>query len=334
MRLVLKGLLAGTAVCGLISGTAAFALKADAGRSVPAIDVALEGRPHDFLFGLSFEGAKGVAVGSHGALFTTEDGGDNWARSGTTLPQTAFLTVKTKSGRCIAAGQQGAIVRSTDCANWEVVPPVSDARLFSVDVNRSGLAVTVGEFGTVLISQDWGKTWQALSLDWLTLTDQTAEPHLYSVHVGDDGSVIIGGEFELILKSDSGGQQWHVQHKGKRSVFGIAVSPGGKMIAVGQEGLILSSADRGTTWMEVPSGTKAILTGVWIGADERKVVAVGVRAMLFSNDGGNSFAATTADAAIEGLHSSVFGQRTASGEDIAYVAGGSGRILRVNMSKQ
>jgi photosystem II stability/assembly factor-like uncharacterized protein len=305
-------------------------LAAQGGLANEALDLQVlsKGKPHDFLYGVSFEGVNGVAVGDHGLLQSTADGGNTWNRLESPAPQRALLSIVRSNGRCLAGGQQGAILRSDDCVKWESVKAVTDARILGVHSNSKGEAYAVGGFGTILRSIDWGKTWQSVAIDWKVLLGTDAEPHLYAVQVAEDGAVTLTGEFELVLRSAGSAGRWEVLHKGERSLFGLFIGQKGRLFAVGQEGLILRSNDAGKTWAEINSGTKSVLTDVWASSDGASVIAVGVRTVLSSRDGGASFVADGSSEARSQIHSSVAGIEGQK-DGLAVVIGGAfGSILR------
>lgn len=304
-------------------------LSATNGFAKDALDLQVQskGKSHDFLFGMSFEGLNGVAVGDHGLLLSTADSGNSWRRLESPASQSALLSIVRSNGRCLAGGQQGAIFRSDDCIKWESVKAVTDARILGIHSNSKGEAYAVGGFGTVLRSLDWGKSWQSVVVDWKGLLGTDAEPHLYAVQVADDGSVTLTGEFELVLRLGSGGR-WEVLHKGERSLFGLFVGQKGRMFAVGQEGLILRSNDAGKTWAEVNSGTKSVLTDVWASNNGASVIAVGVRTVLLSRDGGAAFVADKSQMAHSQIHSSVVGIEGQKDGLVVVIGGASGSILR------
>lgn len=287
------------------------------------------GIPHDFLYGLSFEGKQGIAVGDHGLLMDTADGGGTWKRLDGLGSKEALFSVVRKSGKCMAAGQQGSIVRSDDCIKWVSVPPVTNARILSIQANSKGYSYAVGEFGALIKSSDWGASWNQLAVDWKSILGTEAEPHLYSVNVGEDGSVIVTGEFELIIRSTDGGLNWKVLHKGERSIFGIHVGENGRMLAVGQEGLILRSVDDGKSWTPIKSGTSSVLTDVWSSPDGQNAVAVGVRTVVTSTDNGLTFSPDVSKATTRGMHSAVKGVHGAEGARTVFIAGSAGEILRL-----
>ena len=287
------------------------------------------GIPHDFLYGLSFEGKHGIAVGDHGLLIDTADGGATWRKLDKPGVKDGLFSVVRKSGKCMAAGQQGSIIRSDDCIKWASVPPVTTARMLAIHANSKGSAYAVGEFGALLKSSDWGASWKQLAVDWKSILGTEAEPHLYSVNVGEDGSVIVTGEFELVIRSTDGGLNWGVLHKGERSIFGIHVGQNGRMLAVGQEGLILRSVNDGKSWTPIKSGTSAVLTDVWSSQDGQSVVAVGVRTVVTSSDSGLTFSSDVSNATTRGMHSAVKGVDGAEGARTVFIAGSAGEILKL-----
>lgn len=305
-------------------------LSAQGGFAKEALDLQVQsrGKPHDFLFGVSFEGGNGVAVGDHGLLLSTADSGTSWNRLESPASQSALLSIVRSNGRCLAGGQQGVILRSDDCIKWESVQAVTDSRILGIHANSKGEAYAVGGFGTVLRSLDWGKSWQTVVVDWKGLLGTDAEPHLYAVQVAEDGAVTLTGEFELVLRSAVAGGRWEVLHKGERSLFGLFVGQKGRMFAVGQEGLILRSNDAGKTWAEVNSGTKSVLTDVWASNNGTSVIAVGVRTVLVSRDGGAIFVADKSQKSHSLIHSSVAGVEGQKDGLVVVIGGASGSILR------
>ena len=288
----------------------------------------VRGTAHDMLYGLSIEGQHGVSVGDAGLVMETADGGASWTKQGKGPTDLGLFGVVRKQGKCIAGGQGGLILVSSDCKQWAVSPPVSKARILSVNVNGNGVAYAVGGFGAVLKSADWGKTWEPISIDWKPFTSEGAEPHLYDVQVADDGEVTLVGEFELILRSRDGGAKWTALHKGKRSLFGLKLLENGEAYAVGQEGLILKSTDRGTTWAEQESGTKSILTGIWAQPGGQAVVS-GIYTILYSENGGKTWRKDVSKLARMGSYQAVTGVEKVKGQLSAVLVGSGGTIISV-----
>jgi photosystem II stability/assembly factor-like uncharacterized protein len=191
----------------------------------PAPVVVRSGTAHEMLFDVAFDGERGLAVGAYGAILASDDGGVRWQVARAKDVSVALLGASIRNGRCLAVGQGGAMVVSDDCRQWQVLAPVTEARLMAVSLNRHQLAVAVGAFGTVLRSHDNGHHWEALSLDWMQLNPDGFEPHLYDVHVADDGLITLVGEAGLVLRS-ADGANWQVLHHGGPSLFGLSVAGG------------------------------------------------------------------------------------------------------------
>lgn len=287
------------------------------------------GTPHDALFGIAFDGARGVAVGAFGSVLASQDGGARWERQATPpLRGIALLAVAIQSGHCIAVGQMGTVLTSADCKTWQLSPAVTKSRLLGVAVNAQGVAYAVGGFGTILRSADWGKTWAVQEVDWKPFTTEGAEPHLYDVHVAKDGTPTIVGEFELILRANAGGTQWKTLHKGERSLFGMTVLDDGRAYTVGQSGAVLASTDGGATWRSLSSGTEAILTGIYAGP-KGQVLASGINTLLVSKDDGASWSQLTSKLAMNGRHQAL-GAGVSDGKSRVVVVGSGGSILEID----
>lgn len=313
----------------LIAGAAFGGSCASAAETSSVVPV-FRGSAHDFVFALSLEGRNGIAVGNHGLVVESADGGKTWARQEKLMTDAALFGVARKDGHCIAVGQSGAVFTSADCKQWQKSPAVTKGRILSVDVNSKGIGYAVGGFGTLLRTADWGKTWVPLTPDWKGLSDEAMEPHLYGVRVAEDGQVTVVGEFEAVIRSSDDGATWKVLHKGKRQLFGLQVLEGGEIYAVGQEGLILKSSDSGASWQEIQSGTKSVLTGVW--ADPQGMVVVsGIYTILYSDDRGRTWKKDPSPVAQLGWHQAVAaGDAGKDGRRNLTLAGAGGMILSVS----
>jgi len=141
------------------------------------LEIVQKGIPHDAIFGINIVGKNGYASGGAGYILETKDGGSTWAKmeSGT---QVSLLGIGIGGDHRIVVGQQGTVLIQKD-GKWVAGKSNSDKRLLNVDVNAAGLAVAVGEFGTILRSKDGGDTWEPKVLDWASYRDDGYEPHIY-----------------------------------------------------------------------------------------------------------------------------------------------------------
>lgn len=252
------------------------------------VEVLVQGTAHQALFAVDFEGANGLAVGAAGEVQSTSDSGKTWVAS--KLPtDLTLLSVHTDATRSLAVGQSGTVFLRAAGGEWEKIDAGTTKRLFSVSANATGLAAAAGEFGGLLLSEDGGRTWHTLTLDWAALgTEGGAEPHLYGVTVEADGSIMAVGEFGMILRSADRGRSWALASRATASLFAIEMREDGVGYAVGQDGYAVKTTDHGNTWLCIDLGSKAILTGVASSSDGRVSVSA-MREMLVSSNDGSSW---------------------------------------------
>lgn len=249
------------------------------------------GIPHDAIYDMELSGSKGIAVGAFGTILESDDAGASWKKveSGTDF---ALLGIAVAGDKRLIVGQRGTVLVGKPDGGWEPGNSGTESRLLQVGMNNVGLAIAVGEFGTVMRSRDAGKTWEKLTLDWASFREDGYEPHLYTSHVDDNGRVVIAGEFAYVIISADGGNTWVLATNGEKSIFGVHLLPDGSGFAVGQEGLVMKTADAGATWQILNANTNANLFGVWC-SKQGEVVATGQRALLRSSDNGATWRAST-----------------------------------------
>lgn len=300
------------------------------GPASSAPKVIRSGAAHDALFDLTFDGRQGIAVGAFSTLLGSDDGGASWTPVAVPSKTPVLLGAAIRAGHCLAVGQLGTILAADDCRQWRTVATVSNARLMAVSLNRRKQAYAVGAFGTVLRSTDGGNAWEPVAIDWTGIGEGGAEPHLYDVHVTEDGTVTIVGEFGVILRSTDG-LRWQVTHRGEQSLFGLSLAEDGTAYAVGQAGTVLSSADGGASWKTLPTGSAAILTGVW-GDGHGRIVASGINTILRSDDGGASWRRIDSRLVTQAWHQAVAAARRedeGGGAWRVMTAGAAGTLLEL-----
>lgn len=278
------------AVC-LLAMAAVAPVTAQEGGANQAIEVVRHGIPHDALYALEMSGEWGLAVGAFGLMLETNDGGGSW----NALPaktQLGLFGVSRAGDKQMVVGQMGFVMTREGDGEWEPKDSGFQQRLLNVDVNADGMAVTVGEFGFVAVSKDFGSSWNTVTLDWEQFNEEGYEPHLYDAEIQSDGTVLITGEFGLVLRSTDSGATFEAVAKGDQSVFDLHFAQDGSNsgYAVGQEGLVMKTIDNGLSWQRIDVDTNANLLGVWSGNGE--VVITGIRQMLRSSDDGASFSTT------------------------------------------
>lgn len=321
-------------VFGLVLGAPVAAQ--DPSDAEAAIEIIRQGIPHDALYALDMSGEWGLAVGNFGLMLETTDGGQSWKllEPVTTL---ALLGAATAGEHQVVVGQQGFAMTREQGGEWTIIDTGLTERLLNVDMNESGLAMAVGEFGFIGRSRDFGATWESITVDWAEHNEEGYEPHLYGSLVLEDGTIMITGEFGLILRSSDGGDSFTAVNRGEASVFDVVLARDGSNVgyAVGQEGLVLRTGDGGDSWQELDVDTNANLLGVWTGNGE--VVITGIRAMLRSSDDGATFTGTEDINVIRtwfqgvaaGVAETQTGEKGFLREQSVYTVGHRGTIARV-----
>lgn len=284
------------------------------------------GTVHQALFSIAVDGNNGVAVGAGGQVMETADGGNTWRQSAAKVGELSYLGVAINQGRAIAVGQQGQVIVREQGKTWTKATSGTDNRLLSVSVNATGVALTVGAFGTVLKSTDGGLNWEKISPEWINIMPQGEEPHLYVAHVDEKGVLTIAGEFGLILRSADGGATWKTLNKGEASVFAMHVRADGVGYAVGQAGAMLRTTDSGATWKALPTSSPAILLGVTSSADG-KVYITGMHDMLISADDGSTWSHATNPEVTTAWYQGITGTDTQ-----VLVVGNRGQIVKVKIN--
>lgn len=284
----------------------------------------VQGTVHQALFGVAFDGDRGVAVGAMGEIMESADSGKSWTAVSPRPTPLALLGVGVHGSRRIAVGQQGTILLSENAGPWTAMKSGSKERLLAVSVNEKGQAVAVGSFGTILVSGDGGHSWEPRTIDWSKILKDPVDPHLFDVIVGDNGAVTVVGEYGLILRSSDAGARWTATTNGEASLFGLELRPDGVGYAVGQEGTVLATRDGGARWTRLVTGSQAVLLSVSSAADGRVVIA-GMREMLQSSDNGATWKPRTD----QDFATAWYSQLAMPADGGLVMVGHSGRIVRL-----
>jgi|GEM_PF-2088209 len=144
---------------------------------------------------------------------------------------------------CVAVGETGAILQSSDGSVWAVVPSPVTVDLEAVAWSGAAF-VAVGAGGTVLRSRD-GSAWEAL--------DSATAAALHGVCAGPMGLLVAVGDSGTILTSTQG-ETWQAQESGTATPLRDVVWAGQGFVAVGGEdgvACVLTSAD-GRWWRADP----------------------------------------------------------------------------------
>ena len=187
----------------------------------------------DDLFAVSvIDDERVVAVGYHGSIYWTEDGGDTWHKAQTDTERLLYSVSMGDSKRGWAVGQSGTVLRTVDGGKtWKSQPNLKadeGSHLFGVHAIDGETAWAVGEWGSRIYTDDGGKTWVdhsiLITVDhpqfvWLSLANQEKvrngekvyeDVGLNNVYCRPAPSTRcwIVGEFGYIFYSDDRGATW------------------------------------------------------------------------------------------------------------------------------
>jgi photosystem II stability/assembly factor-like uncharacterized protein len=235
----------------------------------------------------------------------------------------------------LVVGQEGIILSREGNQPWQTRKSGTTERLLNVAMADSGLAMVVGGFGTLLRSNDFGRSWEALWPPWEEfIEDPGYEPHLYDVAIMPDGRILLAGEFGLILVSKDGGDTWERRNASDESIFGMTLLGNGQGLAVGQNGYMVRTLDGGENWTRVEVRSDANLLDVWL-SESGNAVAVGIRALLYSSDGGQNWMPSSSPAMTRSWYTTLASSTVNAAGDGAdavtrlFMAGQLGMIVKV-----
>lgn len=173
----------------------------------------------------------------------------------------------------------GSIKRSSDNGNtWNTVHNQKHT-LNSVYFANS-LAIAVGDYGTILISEDEGLTWQ-------NQKRKTSE-HLYSTFIQENNTYCVGNGGTIIYSTDKG-KNWECKEGIMRDDFRFITFTNSSIGFVGgTNGSIYRSDNSGKTWTTILSDTTFSFQNCYNG--NNLLIATGNEGALYiSSDNGNNW---------------------------------------------
>jgi photosystem II stability/assembly factor-like uncharacterized protein len=167
-------------------------------------------------------------------------------------------------------------------------PPVDPAfaNLNAITFVDAQHGVAVGVLGTVLATEDGGRTWQART--------SGIEAGLDSVHFADAQRGVAVGEKGTVLATEDGGRTWQARTSGTQAMLtSVHFANARHGLAVGNDGTVLATEDGGRSWQARTSGTWPLLMSVDF-TDARHGIAVGYGGtVLATEDAGRTWQART-----------------------------------------
>ncbi|WP_082702542.1 YCF48-related protein [Pseudacidovorax intermedius] len=277
--------------CAAQASAPALSAPAAAPALVPAVRVAHADRAT--MLASARAGDRIVAVGDHGVVLLSDDGGRSH-RQARSVPVDVALTavafVDAQHGW--AAGHWGVLLRTEDGGEtWQLQRSdvQHDRPLFALHFFDRQNGVAVGLWSLVLVTQDGGAHWQAVDLS-PPEGAKRADLNLYGLFADAQGRLYAPGERGMVLRSDDQGKSWRYLSSGYAGSFWTGTAtPGGALLVAGLRGSMYRSADMGQSWQRIETHTTASITALASAGD--RIIGVGLDGLLLiSRDDGRSFA--------------------------------------------
>lgn len=268
--------------------------RADAPSSEPVIAAAMPAADptRATMLASTLAGQRIVAVGDHGIVLLSDDGGRSH-RQAKSVPLDAALSSVTFVGERTgwAAGHWGAILRTDDGGEtWRAqrVDVRQDRPLFGIHFFDATHGVAVGLWSLVLVTEDGGATWQTVEMP-APEGAKKADLNLLGLFADPGGRLFAAAERGMVLRSDDRGHHWAYLPTGYTGSFWTGlVAADGSLLAAGLRGSLYRSVDDGRSWSRVATQSKSSITALArVGHD---IVGAGLEGLVLrSVDDGATF---------------------------------------------
>jgi photosystem II stability/assembly factor-like uncharacterized protein len=277
-------------IAAALSGPAVQAQQLSGPRAVPAVAAAHAGSAT--MLGVARAGKRIVAVGDHGVVLLSDDGGHAWRQAkavpvDSTLNAVSFVDAQ----QGWAVGHAGVVLATRDGGDsWILQRRAAheDRPLFALHMFDAQHGVAVGLWSLVLVTADGGASWNAVTLPKPDGA-RKADLNLFGLFTDGKGRLFAAAERGMLLRSDDRGRHWSYLASGYKGSFwtGLATNDGA-LLAAGLRGSLYRSSDDGQSWTRVETRSKSSITALAQVAGE--IVGVGLDGLVLrSRDGGASF---------------------------------------------
>lgn len=300
----------------------------------PAIQIEAPGGV--FLLAVVLVETRLIAVGEHGVILYSDDGGNSWRQA--RVPVNVTLTCVGFASRLVgwAAGHFGVILNTIDGgkswrlqlngieandltmaaaqASTEQNDPSPAAPLalrranvfmesgpskpfLSLLVLDSKRVLVVGAYRMAFLSDDGGKTWA----DWSLRIYDKLSHNLYAAR-RFGSNIFVVGESGLVFRStDDAATFPQIASPSPVTLFGILQGDQGAIITYGVAGNCYRTIDNGQTWLPINFGTGDNLTAGIKLASGGLLIGSETGSLFISKDNGLTFAAVSG-----GLQTAIF----------------------------
>ncbi len=222
----------------------------------------------------------GWITGHDGVVLHSADSGAHWVKQ-LDGRMTARLLTKHFEALVAKGDSQAKTLLAAVQQNYAVGP---EQALLGVSFKDERNGWVCGSFGTLLATQDGGKTWQS----GMERIDNARLLHLNAI-VQIGGGLFIASEQGTVFRLDAQGQRFAAQATGYAGSFFGFVGRGADVIAYGLRGTAFRSRDAGATWHKLGLGVSAGLNGGAVFDDGTLALVSQDGRVLLSSDRGDSF---------------------------------------------
>ncbi len=175
----------------------------------------------------------------------------------------------------------GMPLRAQPLGSWERVVHRTEFTLWDVAFADSLRGSIVGDYGVIMRTTAGGNSWtQQLSSDQFAFRN---------IHYFDDSTGVAAGFRGTFHRTTDAGASWtRIPLPDDRTYPGMAVV-GGTVWLSGEEGRILKSTDRGSTWTTLESGVDVMLGSISFADAHHGWCASVQRTLLHTSDGGTTW---------------------------------------------
>ncbi len=222
----------------------------------------------------------GIAVGHDSVILASRDGGETWTQQFSAPAEKRPLldVLFVKKDFAVAVGAYGAYYDSTDGGNtWNARKITTDDKHFNAIIELGeGHLLIFGEAGTLLSSNDWGKTWVPLASPY--------KGSFFGALVTESGAVVAFGLRGRIYRSTDKGRSWkQVDNPSTAALIGGEKLPDGSLVLAGAAGTALVSRDQGLSFVPITTSTTRAFAKPILGAQDKLLLLgeAGAREVAF-----------------------------------------------------
>lgn len=213
------------------------------------------------LTAVAIKGHRRVIAGQVGEIFF-DDGTGKWQKANSGTKERVLGVAINANGVALAVGSFGLFIRSGDGgrtwehlnANWDPLfaeaPDLGEGfqpQLYGVQINDEGIGIAVGEFETIIRSEDSGLTWRAVMVGDVLGSDRP--PTLFAVKLNPDQGAYAVGQSGVIVTSKDAGRTWCRTDSGTTTnLFDIASFSNGTVVVSGMRKMLYGGGLEAQGW--------------------------------------------------------------------------------------